>query len=165
MVRPGGTVRLSVVSRSVSLHQMRLRYALVIVALLAASCSSGTRVLEITDSWAPTTPPGAQAAVVYLTIANGTSDDDRLLAVSSERCGAIELHATQFDDQRIMRMRLAEPELLAIPSGATLQMVPGGLHVMCIDPPTPFRAGEMLSLTVTLEKAGLFEIATPVENR
>ena len=64
-----------------------------------------------------------------------------------------------------MRMRLAEPELLQIPSGKTMEMVPGDLHVMCIDPPQPLRAGEMIDLEVTLEKAGTFPVTTPVENR
>ncbi len=143
---------------------MRYRYLLVLFLILAA-CSTRSGVLEITDSWAPATPPNAQAAVVYLTIENGTADDDRLVDVSSDRCGTIELHATQIDEDRIMRMRLAEPKLLEIPSGDMLEMVPGGLHVMCLDMPAPFVAGEVLNLTVTLDKAGLYEITTVVENR
>lgn len=144
---------------------MRFRFALIALTILATSCSGGSGLLEITDSWAPTTPPNVQAAVVYLTIKNDSGTDDQLLAVSSSRCGTIELHATQFDEDRIMRMRLAEPELLEIPSGKTLEMVPGGLHVMCIDLPTPFKAGEQVDLTVTLENAGDIEVTTVVENR
>ena len=144
---------------------MRMRYLLLPLAVLATSCSSGSGALEITDSWAPTTPPRAQAAVVYLTIDNGTDTDDRLVEVTSPRCGTIELHATQFDEDRIMRMRLAEPDLLEIPSGETLEMIPGGLHVMCIDLPTPFRAGEAVALAVTFEEAGTIQVTTVVENR
>ncbi len=144
---------------------MRLRLAVIALLLVTAACSGRSGVLRITDSWAPSTPPGAQVAVVYLTIENGTDVDDRLVSVSSDRCGAIELHATQFDEDRIMRMRLAEPGLLEIKSGETMEMVPGGLHVMCIDLPTPFKAGEPLVLTVTLETSGDFEITTLIENR
>ncbi len=103
--------------------------------------------------------------MIYLTIDNGTEVDDRLVSVSSDRCNTIELHATQIDEERIMRMRLAEPELLEIGSGESLEMVPGGLHVMCINPPTPFAAGEVLDLTVTFAQAGSIEVATPIENR
>ncbi len=144
---------------------MRFRLALIAMTILTTSCSGGSGLLEITDSWAPTSPPNAQAAVVYLTIENDSGADDRLLDVTSSRCGTIELHATQFDENRIMRMRLAEPELLEIPSGETLEMVPGGLHVMCIDLPTPFKAGEAVDLTVSLENAGEIQITTVVENR
>jgi len=144
---------------------MRRTVLAVVLFVLLAGCTRLSGVMEITDSWAPTTPPRAQAAVVYLTIENGTSEDDRLVDVMADRCGTIELHATQIDENRIMRMRLAEPELLAIPSGGTMEMIPGGLHVMCINPPTPFAKGETLNLTVVFEKAGSFEITTPVENR
>ncbi len=144
---------------------MRLRAAFIVTALTVASCSNLSGVIEITDSWAPTTPPRAQAAVIYLTIDNGTDVDDRLVSVTSDRCGTVELHSTQIDEERIMRMRLAEPELLEIDSGDSLEMVPGGLHVMCIDPPTPFAAGEVLDLTVTFAEAGDLAVSTPVENR
>ena len=134
--------------------------------LIAAACSGGgSGVLEVTDSWAPTTPPGAPTAAVYLTIDNGTDDDDRLVSVSTDRCGTIELHATQIDENRIMRMRLAEPKLLTIPAGETLEMIPGGLHVMCIEPTSPFTDGEILNLVVSLESAGDLAITTVVENR
>lgn len=144
---------------------MRARQLALLLLLATAACSGRSGVLEITDSWAPSTPPGARAGVIYLTIENGTDSDDRLVAVSTDRCGAIELHATTIDEDRIMRMRLAEPELLEIPSGATMEMVPGDLHVMCIDPPQPLREGEAIDLEVTLEAAGTIAIATPVENR
>lgn len=147
---------------------MRNRIAILAagLAILVAACSNrGSGVLAVTDSWAATTPPGAQAAVVYLTIENGTGVDDHLLSVASDRCGVIELHATQFDDNRVMRMRLAEPELLRIPAGETMEMVPGGLHVMCIDPPTPFELGDQISLTATLAEAGDIAVITEVRNR
>lgn len=146
---------------------MRFRFIPAVAALiLLVGCGDSlSGILEITDSWAPTTPPNAQAAAVYLTIENGTPQDDRLVSVTSDRCGAIELHATQIDENRIMRMRLAEPELLEIPSGDVLEMVPGGLHVMCIDPPSPFASGQQIQLIVDFEQAGSFEITAPVENR
>ena len=144
---------------------MRIRHVALLLILTAAACSGRSGVLEITDSWAPSTPPGAQAGVIYLTIENGTDTDDRLVSVATDRCGTIELHATTIGDDRIMRMRLAEPELLEIPSGETMVMVPGDLHVMCIDPPQPLRAGETIDLEVTLDRAGTFPVTTPVENR
>ncbi len=144
----------------------RLPSILAGLVLLTAACSGGGNgIVEITDSWAPTTPPGAQAAVVYLTIANGTGEDDQLIAVTTDRCGTIELHATQFDDNRVMRMRLAEPDQLTIPAGEILEMIPGGLHVMCIAPTSPFEVGEQLDLMVTLEAAGNIAVTTVVSNR
>jgi len=144
---------------------MRRLIALLVFAMLIAACSRASGVVEVTDSWAPSMPPNAPTGVIYLTIDNGSATDDRIVDVTTDRCGAVELHATQIDENRIMRMRLAGPESLEIPSGSTLEMSPGALHVMCIDPPTPFEEGETIDLTVSLEKAGTLEVTTPVENR
>ena len=145
---------------------MRARMLIAIVITAAATaCSSRSGTLQIVDSWAPPTPPGAPAAAVYLTIDNGSDNDDRLVDVAIDRCGAIELHATWIDEDRIMRMRLAEPEMLEMEPGETMEMIPGGLHVMCIDPASPFVEGEQLDLTVTFDDAGNLPVTTPVENR
>jgi copper(I)-binding protein len=141
------------------------RRLLPVIGLLVTACSHLSGVVTVTDSWAPTTPPHAPTAVIYLTIDNGSGTDDQILDVASSRCGTVELHATTIDENRIMRMRLATPDLLEIPSGETLEMLPGGLHVMCIDPPTPFEEGETLDVTVTMEEAGTLQVTTPVENR
>jgi copper(I)-binding protein len=139
---------------------------LLAVVVLAAACGgTDTGVVEIAGSWAPSTPPSAPTAALYLTITNGTSDDDRLVAVTIDRCSTVELHSTQIDDNQIMRMRQAGPELLVVPARGELEMAPGGLHVMCIDPSTPFVAGEEIPMTVTFEQAGDLEVTAPVENR
>ena len=140
--------------------------SLLAVVLFATACGGAdTGVVEIADSWAPSTPPSAPTAALYLTIANGTTDDDRLVAVTIDRCSAVELHSTQIDDNQIMQMRQAGPELLVVPARGELEMAPGGLHVMCIDLSTPFVAGEEIPITVTFEQAGDLEVTAPVENR
>jgi copper(I)-binding protein len=135
------------------------------VALLAACGGGGSGVIEVVDSWAPATPPNAPAAAIYLQLSNGTGDDDRLIDVEIDRCESIELHNTTIDDERIMRMRLADPAALEIPAGGELVMEPAGLHVMCIGLDAPFRNGETLELTLVLESGTRLGMATPVENR
>ena len=104
-----------------------------VAALLLAACGGGgSGVVTVTDSWASPTPPNAPTAAIYVQIENGTDSGDRLVNVSVDRCDAVELHTTNIDENRIMRMRLAAPEALLIPAGKTLEMEPGGLHVMCI---------------------------------
>ncbi len=140
--------------------------SLLVVIVVAGACGgSDIGVVEIAESWAPSTPPSAATAAVYLTVTNGTGDDDRLVAVSSDRCSAVELHSTQIDDNQVMRMRQAGPDLLVVPARGELEMAPGGLHVMCIDLPAPFVVGEEVAMTVTFEHAGSIEVIAPVENR
>ena len=137
-----------------------------VAILMLGACGGGSSgVIEVTDSWAPSTPPNAPTAAIYVRIENGTGNDDRLIDVAIDRCEAIELHTTNIDETRIMRMRMATREALAIPAGETLEMVPGGLHVMCIGLDEPFRAGESLDLDIQLESGTRLQITTPVENR
>lgn len=141
-------------------------YSLMAGVALLAGCGGGeSGVIEVVDSWAPATPPNAPAAAIYLQVANGTGDDDRLVNVELDRCESIELHNTTIDEERIMRMRLAEPAALQIPAGGELVMEPAGLHVMCIGLDAPFRSGEMLELTLVLESGTRLDMAAPVENR
>ncbi|MDJ0925135.1 MAG: copper chaperone PCu(A)C [Acidimicrobiia bacterium] len=139
--------------------------ALLIIPLLGACGGGSSGVIEVTDSWAPSTPPNAPAAAIYLEIDNGTDANDRLIDVEMDRCDAIELHNTTIDDDRIMRMRLAEPDAMVVPAGGRLIMAPAGLHVMCIGLDAPFREGEMLDLVVLLESGTRLTTATPVEHR
>ncbi len=122
-------------------------------------------MIEVADSWAPSTPPNAPTAAIYLRVDNGTGDDDRLVDAELDRCTSIELHNTTIDEDRIMRMRLADPAALEIPSGGELLMEPAGLHVMCIGLDAPFREGETLELSLILESGIRLEAPTPVENR
>ncbi len=144
--------------------RMTLR-ALIAGAVLVSACSGGSGVIEVTDSWAPSTPPNAPTAAIYLRVDNGTGDDDWLVDAELDRCTSIELHNTTIDEDRIMRMRLADPAALEIPSGGELLMEPAGLHVMCIGLDAPFREGETLELSLILESGIRLEATTPVENR
>ena len=139
--------------------------ALMAGAMLLSACGGGSGVIAVVDSWAPATPPNAPSAAIYLEIDNGTSDDDRLVDAEIDRCEAVELHNTTIDEDRIMRMRLAEPASLEIPAGGELVMEPAGLHVMCIGLDEPFREGEALQLSLILESGTQLETETPVENR
>lgn len=133
--------------------------------MLLSACGGGSGVIAVVDSWAPATPPNAPSAAIYLEIDNGTRDDDRLVDAEIDRCEAVELHNTTIDEDRIMRMRLAEPAALEIPAGGELVMEPAGLHVMCIGLDEPFREGEALQLSLILESGTRLETTAPVENR
>lgn len=145
---------------------MRTAYcALIAAAMLLSACGGSSGVIAVADSWAPATPPNAPTAAIYLQVDNGTGDDDRLVDVEIDRCEAIELHNTTIDEDRIMRMRPADPAALEIPAGGELLMEPAGLHVMCIGLAEPFREGETLQLSLILESGIRLETTTPVENR
>jgi periplasmic copper chaperone A len=141
-----------------------MRARLVTLALVVSACG-GTGVIEVTDAWAATTPPGVDTAAIYLTIANGSGADDRIVGFVSERCETAELHASLLGDDQVMRMRPATPEALTVPAGRELAMEPGSLHVMCIRPTDVLVEGGNFAFDVTMESGTVLSGTATVENR
>jgi periplasmic copper chaperone A len=104
--------------------------------------------------------PTAKSGAVYMSIMNHGSTEDKILSLSTDRAATAEIHETQMDGD-IMKMRAVEGEI-GIPAGATLDMKPGGFHIMLTGLKTPMKNGEILILTMQFEKAGEVKFEVPV---
>ncbi len=60
-----------------------------------------------------------------------------------------------------MRMRKLE-DGIAIPAGETVELTPGGLHLMFMKVKEPFKNGGSVALTLTFEKAGSVDVVLQV---
>jgi len=105
--------------------------------------------------------PGSVAAV-YLTLENAGPSDQRLLAVRSA-AESSELHETLHEGE-IARME-ARPEGFPLPAGGTLELAPGGKHVMLFGLPGALSVGDSLELVLVFEPAGEMRAVLPVEER
>ncbi|MEI2386552.1 copper chaperone PCu(A)C [Breoghania sp. JC706] len=117
--------------------------------------------LKIELPWTRATPGKAAAGGGFLKITNGGKEADRLVGASSPRAKRTEIHEMSVKDG-IMVMRPVDGPL-EIPAGGTLELKPGGYHVMLMGLPTPFKEGETIPVTLTFEKAGSVEIGLTVE--
>ena len=88
--------------------------------------------LELDQPWTRATPPGAKAAGGFVTIVNGGEEDDRLISAEAAFAGRVELHTMDMTDG-VMKMRHL-PEGIPVPAGETVNLAPGGLHVMFMEP-------------------------------
>jgi periplasmic copper chaperone A len=112
--------------------------------------------LEIRAPRAVLAPGGTGA--VYLTIVNPGSDSDRLLAVETAAAAAAEIHETVREGD-VMRM-VGHPDGLEIPPHGTVELAPGGKHVMLIEPRPG--AADTIRLGLRFENAGLLEVDAAV---
>jgi copper(I)-binding protein len=96
---------------------------------------------------------------LYVTLRNTGSAPDALVGASSEAAEVVELHET-IRDGEVMRMRPVAK--LALPAGATLEMKPGGLHLMLIHLKRALRPGEQVPLTLTFEHGAALTLDVPV---
>jgi copper(I)-binding protein len=72
--------------------------------------------------------------------------DSALVAVSSPVAKAAEIH-TMTMDGGVMRMRAIDS--LPLPAGKTVELKPGGYHLMLLDLVQPLKAGETVPVVLT----------------
>lgn len=118
--------------------------------LLLGSCTaSAPPSIDIDDAWARATVPAQMSSAAYFTVRN-TGGADKLLSVSSPS-GNASMHSTSMDNG-VMRMRpLAD---LEVPANATVELKPGGTHVMLMGLKAPLTAGSTIQLDLKFEKSG-----------
>lgn len=116
--------------------------------------------LVISKAWTRVTPPGAKVAGGFLSITNKGKNPDRLLGGTAEIAGRMEVHEMTMD-AGVMKMREVAGGI-EIKPGATVELKPGGYHVMFMDLKSSPVEGKPVSGTLKFEKAGDAKIAYDV---
>ena len=135
--------------------------ALALLALPAAAHDYKLGALEISHPWTRATPPTAQSGGGFLTITNKGTAADRLIAVRSATAGNVEVHEMKMDGN-VMRMREVAKGIEILP-GATVELKPGGYHIMFMGLKAPFAKDAKVPATLVFEKAGSIDIDLTVE--
>lgn len=115
--------------------------------------------LNLSEAWIRPTLGAGRTTAAYLTITNTGGHGDRLIAVEVPNAGAVETHTAGMTDG-IMRMRHVEG--IDIPAGETIQLAPGGLHIMVMSLEEPIAKGGEVPLTLVFEDAGSMTIMATV---
>ncbi|MGK9235077.1 copper chaperone PCu(A)C [Inquilinus limosus] len=145
----------------------RLRLAVLgaALALLAIGAAAAHEFksgpIEVVHPWARATPPAAKVGGGYAEIRNDGSEPDRLVSVTAEIAGRVEIHEMGMKDG-VMTMRPVEGGL-AVPADGSAALAPGGYHLMFLELKRPLKAGESFAGTMTFEKAGTVDVSFDVE--
>ncbi|WP_170331321.1 copper chaperone PCu(A)C [Ruegeria arenilitoris] len=134
--------------------------ALASATLATAAFAEDT--IKIGDAYARSSGKTAKAGAAFMMIENTGDTDDRLIGVSSDAAGRVELHTHMIDDNGVAKMMHVE-EGFAIPAGETHMLQRGGDHVMFMGLSQPFEQGAMVPVTLVFEKAGEIEVEIPVD--
>lgn len=116
--------------------------------------------LKISGAWAKAMLPGQPVGAGYLIIENTGSGADRLLSVTSAVSPDVEIHEMKMEGD-VMKMR-ALSDGLELPAGGTVELKPGGFHLMFMGVAAPFKEGDALAVKLKFEKAGEVELTLPV---
>lgn len=139
-----------------------LSASLVSIALINGAMAAEVAIGDITvsNAWTRATPPNAMAGGGFLVITNKGASDDKLVAATAPITDRTELHEMAVIDG-VMKMRQMESGI-PVPAGATVELKPGGLHVMFMGIKQPLKEGETLPVTLTFEKAGTVTVDMPI---
>jgi periplasmic copper chaperone A len=117
--------------------------------------------LEIKHPWAKATISGQPVGGGFMKIVNSGTEPDRLIKISSNVSDMIQVHEMKVENG-VMKMGEV-PGGLEIAPGATVELTPGGLHVMFLGIKAPFKEGETVKVVLTFEKAGTIEVEFKVD--
>lgn len=119
--------------------------------LLAVSSGAFAADIALERVWGRFSVAGMDSSGVFLDIHNHSKRNDVLVSGSTPVATKVELH-THINDQGVMRMREVAGGI-ALPSGQTVHLQPGGLHVMLIGLKQPLQVGDSFPLTLRFRHA------------
>jgi copper(I)-binding protein len=112
--------------------------------------------IEVKDPWVRLVPPNAKNTAAYMKIENKGTEADRLVDASNNVSKITELHETV--EGKMRRVKAIE-----VPAGKTVELKPGGLHVMLIELKEPLKEGQTVEITLKFEKSGEIKVQAPVK--
>ena len=123
--------------------------------LLAEPAPAQEQPLVVEGAKAQIGPTGVGA--VYLDLRNPNEHEDRLLRVESTSAARVELHEVRHEGG-IARM-IHHPEGFAVPGEGTLELAPGGRHLMLFDVAPD--AKEPIRLRLHFSRSSPLEVSVP----
>jgi len=134
--------------------------AVLLIGGMAVAETYSAGGLQIVSPWARATPKGSTVSAGYLTITNKGTEPDRLIGGSVAPASRFEVHTT-VTENGVARMR--QVASLEIKPGETVELKPGGMHVMLMGLKQPLTNGQTLKGTLVFEKAGTVAIEFAVQ--
>jgi copper(I)-binding protein len=119
--------------------------------------------ITVEDPYARAAGASAMAGAAFMSIMNSGSEDDRLIAATSDVARKVELHTHIIGDDGVAKMVHVE-EGFVIPAGGMHMLERGADHVMFMGLNRSLANGDMVTVTLTFEKAGDVTIEVPVDN-
>jgi copper(I)-binding protein len=145
--------------------------------------------VKVGDPWARSSPANAKNGAIYLTLT--ANEDDKLLKASVDESIAkmTQVHETVMADSSMSddtmakepmssdtmakeqmtgdtamsgAMTMKEVESIELPKGETVELKPGGYHIMLMELVKPLEVGQKIKVTLTFENAEAITVEAEV---
>ena len=105
--------------------------------------------ITVADGWVRATVQGQKATGAFMKIT--AKEPGKLIAGSSPVAGVVEVHEMKMEKD-VMKMA-ALPNGLDLPAGQTVELRPGGYHIMLMDLKAPLAADSTVPVTLVFQDA------------
>lgn len=126
--------------------QGSFRNAFALLFFVAASAHAEGK-LSVFDAWVRAAPPGSRMLAGYATLKNTGDAPISVLTVQTDAFRQSSIHETVIE-RGVSKMR--ELPRVDLAPGATVEMKPGGAHLMLVDPRHPIVAGDRIGMVFLL---------------
>jgi copper(I)-binding protein len=138
--------------------------AITVLAAGLAGCGSGTTSAPsaaptIADAWVRPPAGADRPAAGYMKITNPGGVADALIGVTTDAAMTCQIHETSMDSSGMAGMH--EIDRLEIAAGATIELAPGGYHLMLMEP-KGMAVGDTIELKLQFEHAGTVVVQAEV---
>lgn len=116
-------------------------------------------ILTVHNAWARPAKQGMTSGA-YLSIANGADQPDTLIDITTEAASMAEIHES-YQQNGVSGMRPAGK--LAIGPKSTLELMPGGYHIMLMQLDRELALGDTIELTLYFAEHDSLAIKVPIQ--
>lgn len=132
-------------------------------AAAAAASATETQAVVVKSPYAVEPPPSQNVTAGYMTVENRGDSEVALASAASEVASAVELHAMETAGDGMMRMR--KVERINVPAKGSVELKPGGLHLMLIGLRREIKDGEEVTVTLLFSDSTKKTVRVPVRKR
>ena len=130
--------------------------------LSIGNVASAEQDLTFESAWIRAMPPGMKMTAGFGRLHNAGTQPIELTTFASPQFGNVSLHRTELVEG-VSRMR--EITSLSIAAGQTVELAPGGYHLMLMMPVAPLAEGARATLDMSADDGRVFRFELPVERR
>ena len=153
-----------------------LLLAVVAGAGLFASCGSddSSSGPEITKVWARTSPMETSLGAVYMSISSKDGDELTDVSVDPSIAAMAQIHEmvmatadtsmSMTSDAPTGEMVMQEVDSVVIDAGGSVDLMPGGYHIMLMELAAPLELGTKFDVTLTFATAGKITVVAEVRD-
>lgn len=126
---------------------MKLNYFFLTAVFFSHSTLAQT--VAVSDGWVRATVQGQRATGAFMRLT--AKESAKLVAGSSSAAGIVEIHEMKMDNDVMKMTPLTNG--LDLPIGKTVELKPGGYHIMLMDLKAPLAVNSNVSVTLTFQDA------------